>query len=614
MTGPRPVRGKSTRGRGAGASRGRGGRGGARGGASASSAAGPSSSNDANPDTATSSSSHPASPTAPDTNMTDAPPAQSSETVGADASSSSQAGPGPVAARAMAAVRGSRAGGRFMPRAIRRSQLDREAIAAQEVAKVEDKATLDARLKRATRGGRGGGRRARGGPPASFDRIIRGGAGGFGSGIQSSGTGRSFRPNIHSRNRDANDKVVGARSSGPSGFGRLYDAPSAGGGSSGFSSSRGGVKAEGDFFSTNNESSRPTGRRLNTDRIAELGTVHDEDTKNKEGTPILLPKGLHREEYKEPKQTYISTVDEPETADRDDAMVVSSGASENGDIFYNDNDVDMKDDGRRWPGAKEDRAVKVEGEEITEIDLLTRRRAEKKQQLKEDKEKAKYKNMGEEDLYHAEKMHKQRLLFGITSDEDSDDESKETKAERKRQIAEGSIYLFQFPPVMPPLYQVARPNATKKAVKDEPDDDVVMLNAPAHDPSKPVDLTNDEIKEEDENSGANKKQPEPEEEPEGFVGKLVIRKSGKMQIDWGGMLFDCEMAIPRRFYRECVLTEEDDEKKPDGFVGTAYGMGPVMGQFNAAPHWSEEKEWVVDPKDLPPWGVGAAPEGMEMDE
>lgn len=129
--------------------------------------------------------------------MTDAPAAaQASETAGAgaDASSSAQADPGSAAARTTTAVRGGRAGGRFMPRAIRRSQLDREAIAAQETAKVEDKATLDARLKRATRGGRGGGRRARGGPPASFDRIIRGGSGGFGSGIQSTGTSRSFLP------------------------------------------------------------------------------------------------------------------------------------------------------------------------------------------------------------------------------------------------------------------------------------------------------------------------------------------------------------------------------------------------------------------------------------
>lgn len=378
------------------------------------------------------------------------------------------------------------------------------------------------------------------------------------------------------------------------------------------------MKVEGDPFSHNNESSRPTGRRLNTDRIAELGAIQDEDIKNKEGTPVLLPKGLHREEYKEPEQTFIATTEAVDAADGGETMVVSSGTSENGDVFYNDNDVEMKDDGRRWLGAKEERSVKIEGEEITEIDLLTKRRAEKKQQLKDERKKDKYKHMTDEERYLADKMHKQRVLFGVPSDDsDSDNESKETKAERTRQIAEGSIYIFKFPPVMPPLHKVEKANATKKPVKDEPDDDVVMLNAPAHDPEKPVDLTNDEVKAEDETGGPNtstKNQPEPEDEPEGFVGKLVIRKSGKMQIDWGGMLFDCEMAIPRRFYRECVLTEEDDEKKPDGFVGTAYGMGPVMGQFNASPCWSEEQDWIVDPKDLPPWGVGAAPEGTVLED
>lgn len=86
-------------------------------------------------------------------------------------------------------VRGGR-GGRFLPRAIRRSAVDREAIANQEISKVEDQEKQEARLKRAVRGGRGGGRRARGGP-VNFGAIIRGGGGGFGSGIQASTGSRS---------------------------------------------------------------------------------------------------------------------------------------------------------------------------------------------------------------------------------------------------------------------------------------------------------------------------------------------------------------------------------------------------------------------------------------
>lgn len=132
-----------------------------------------------------------------DIQMTDAPAnaqpeASTSQPISTPASLASRAAPargGPSSTSA----RGGAAAGRFLPRAIRRSQLDRETIAAQETAKQETKAAVDARLQRAGRGGRGGGRRARGGPPSGFDRIIRGGAGGFGSTIQAS-TSRESLP------------------------------------------------------------------------------------------------------------------------------------------------------------------------------------------------------------------------------------------------------------------------------------------------------------------------------------------------------------------------------------------------------------------------------------
>lgn len=70
--------------------------------------------------------------------------------------------------------------------------MDREAIAQKETQKLEDKAAQDARMKRAARGR--GGRRARGGPAGGFqDRVIRGGAGGFGSMIEATGSRECFR-------------------------------------------------------------------------------------------------------------------------------------------------------------------------------------------------------------------------------------------------------------------------------------------------------------------------------------------------------------------------------------------------------------------------------------
>lgn len=107
--------------------------------------------------------------------------------------SASGAAASSIASRSVTPTRGAPRGGRagrFLPRAIRRSAVDREAIANQEISKIEDQEKQEARLKRAIRGGRGGGRRARGGP-VNFGAIVRGGGGGFGSGIQASTGSRS---------------------------------------------------------------------------------------------------------------------------------------------------------------------------------------------------------------------------------------------------------------------------------------------------------------------------------------------------------------------------------------------------------------------------------------
>lgn len=356
---------------------------------------------------------------------------------------------------------------------------------------------------------------------------------------------------------------------------------------------------------------------MNTDKIVdfELLSLRDEvEVKSKDSSPaILLPKGMMREEPKETNEPEIATTAEMEAAERGEptATVVTSSEDDDDELFLDDdNDAEMKDDGRKWPGAKEARTVKIEGEDITEIDTLTQRRAERKEKIKAEKaekKKTKYKDL--EDQMQADKMAYQRRLFGVDSDGESDDEENQAgqvKEPRKPQIMDGAIYLWQFPPVMPPLHKVEK-TKPQGAVKDEPSDDVVMSNVPSHEPNeqKPLDLTDDDA--------AKSKQEEEEEEPSGFVGKLIIRKSGKMQMDWGGMLFDVCTGIPVSHYREAVLTEEDDEKKPDGFHGTAYGMGQIMGKFNAVPHWSEEEPWEVPASKLPPWGVDAAPEGWEED-
>ncbi|KAK7749716.1 hypothetical protein SLS53_000295 [Cytospora paraplurivora] len=504
-----------------------------------------------------------------------------------------------AAARPTPARGGASGAAKFLPRAIRRSQLDREAIAQKESQKQEDKAAQDARLRRAGRGGRGGGRRARGGPGGFQDRVIKGGAGGFASQLES----------------------TGSRGGSSGGFGKLYDYGSAGGSGGGGGGGGGGsggwsvgVKSEGGPKAFSSESSRPTGRRMNTDKIVEYVVIEDNDeqVKSKEGTPVLLPKGMQREDPKEPEGPEIATAEEVEAADRGETIIpISSGSSEDDDedVFFNDADVEMGDDGRQWPGAKPDRRVKVEGEEVTEIDTLTTKKAMKKAEQKAKKLHTKYKDP--EDQLAADTLAFQRRLFGVESDDESDAEAPdnaEAKVPRKPAIIDGNLYLFQFPPVLPPLHIAEKTQKSQGPVKDEPTDDVVMLDAPAHRESKPVDLTaaddSTPVKKEDGAADA-KNDRQAEEQPEGFLGKLIVRKSGKMQIDYGGLLFDCESGIPVEFLRTAVLTEMDDEKKPDGYAGTAYGMGQISGKFVSVPKWSDEEEWVVDPSELPPNGVAS---------
>lgn len=353
---------------------------------------------------------------------------------------------------------------------------------------------------------------------------------------------------------------------------------------------------------------------MNTDKIVEYVVIEDEEeqVKSKEGTPVLLPKGMQRQEPKEPDQPVVATTEEVEAADRgEDVVPISSGdgSEDEGDLFLNEADeadVEMKDDDRKWPGAKPNRRVKIEGEEVNEIDTLTTKRAIKKAEEKAKALKKKYKDP--EDQLAAENLAFQRRLFGVSSgEEDGDSDVQETKAPRKPAIIDGNLYMFQFPPLLPPLHTVERTHQSQGPVKDEPNDDVVMLNAPAHSADKPVDLTTTDDANVKQEEGADDKAPrEPEEQPEGFVGRLIIRKSGKMQIDYGGMLFDCESGIPVEFLRTAVLTEMDDEKKTDGYAGTAYGMGQITGKFVAVPKWSDEDEWTVGPDELPPNGISAA--------
>lgn len=166
---------------------------------------------------------------------------------------------------------------------------------------------------------------------------------------------------------------------------------------------------------------------------------------------------------------------------------------------------------------------------------------------------------------------------------------------------DGRLYLFQFPPLLPPL----KPVAPENKVKPEPSDDTAMADTPMAG-GDPVDLTqtpdgttpapgiSDDEDPEDENGFMSKLLSQG-----GLVGKLNVRKSGRVELDWGGRALEMSPATAMGFLTTAVIVEESDEKPgSDAIGGESVGMGKVMGRFVLAPVWEDEEEYDVPPEAL----------------
>lgn len=168
---------------------------------------------------------------------------------------------------------------------------------------------------------------------------------------------------------------------------------------------------------------------------------------------------------------------------------------------------------------------------------------------------------------------------------------------------DGRLYLFQFPPLLPPLKAIA----PETKVKPEPTDDTAMADTPMAG-GEPVDLTQTP----DANTPAPGIGGENDEDPEsengfmskllsqgGLVGKLNVRKSGRVEMEWGGRALEMSPATAMGFLTTAVIVEESDEKPgSEAMGGDSIGMGKVMGRFVLAPVWEDEEEYEVPPEAL----------------
>ncbi|KAK8038125.1 DNA-directed RNA polymerase III RPC4 [Apiospora phragmitis] len=80
----------------------------------------------------------------------------------------------------------------------------------------------------------------------------------------------------------------------------------------------------------------------------------------------------------------------------------------------------------------------------------------------------------------------------------------------------------------------------------------------------------------------------------GFIGKLNVRKSGKVELDWGGMPYELRLGTETGFLTTAIIVDDPEND------AAATGMGNVYNKFVAAPILDEEEDW--DP-DLEEYGL-----------
>jgi len=173
---------------------------------------------------------------------------------------------------------------------------------------------------------------------------------------------------------------------------------------------------------------------------------------------------------------------------------------------------------------------------------------------------------------------------GKAKDADGDTDMGADEVEDKK---EGRIYLFQFPPRLPNLYnpEKEKPNtATAEADGTVEGDDT----AAASGSTAPIDLTKDSdggeeevvVKTEPETKEERKRRKRADMIPEeGYLGKMIVRESGKVELSWGGVSLEVKRGIQSSFLSNVVIVDS----KPGEPEGVATSMGKVMGKFVVRP-------------------------------
>ncbi|GKU04695.1 rna polymerase iii rpc4 [Fusarium langsethiae] len=488
--------------------------------------------------------------------------------------------------RGVTAARATRApaAGRFRPKNVRRDEAERDTLARQEEQKANERAADERKARgrsrfrsKRSRGdamGRGG-----------FGRVISGASGPFSSGAGATGSG----------GRGGGGWFGGGGGGGGAGGGRGFKSDS----KTGFA-----------------QATRNREARINADKLHIHTPDEDPDSEDEAMMEALnsravsvLPMGIYRREHKD-EGVIVATTAELEAAEN--AQTVPPPQSKeveeslwvDGDVGEIQPTAENREDGGIWDNDSKPTIIKKEQDDSMDLDLESKVDTENESKdtsatpVPQTKKPA---QESEEAMIRSDLEILANELGAVEISDSTEGEGAKTPGLSNK---DGRMYLFQFPPVLPPLKQVAQPKPNK--IKPEPTEgeDNVLKSTPAAADAAPVDLTNDS-----NNTGFNISGFEDPEQKAGFmssllssggmVGQLKVRKSGRVEMDWGGSTMELSPAVGMNFLTTAVIIEENDEKPRPGVVGgESIGMGKIMGRFVLAPKWDEEEEWEVSSEDL----------------
>ena len=348
--------------------------------------------------------------------------------------------------------------------------------------------------------------------------------------------------------------------------------------------------------------------RINADKLHVISPDEELDSDDEAMMEALdgrsattMPMGIYRREHME-QGVVVATTAELEAAEND------TGEEESLWVEGDEAPIDQPEEGVWQTGSRKSVRIKKEPGNDDAMDLDADAKPAPDQLSKTDKKtvssnvkprKDKAANSEEKAIQHDLEMLASELgTITVT------DESGETRTEGPAN-KDGRLYLFQFPPLIPPLEQTAAAKGAPK-VKEEPRSANVM-DAPVSGDGMAVGLTQDgsiavddaaedEVDLDDQESQGFRSQLLSQG---GLVGRLNVRKSGKVELDWGGTTLEMSPAAGMGFQTTAVIVEQNDEKSQQGVNGgDSVGMGKIMGRFVLAPIWDEEEDWTVAPEDL----------------